>query len=259
MAMPMSADALIGALKDDAIKVDEIMMKTNKFNIRLWQLTAADQNFMITTDAEKCGGYNDLSLEKPFINFGLSKSLETALNGIQNLPDYLQIQKETGALSSDIVKKDQWFDGPYSKGHYDANDVPLTEEDGSPLQWQTLGKGDLVQFVISPRIWQKDAQCGIKLWIKRAQLIKRCDYEGPGMFAPVTVWDPSLRLDKMERMSLPEAKRPKIARTDTTAPNLTMAQMIRNTQLNDTSTADMDAKNGEEDGDAPLRRAMSVA
>ena len=137
--------------------------------------------------------------------------------------------------------------------------MPLTEEDGSPLQWQTLGKGDLVQFVISPRIWQKDAQCGIKLWIKRAQLIKRCDYEGPGMFAPVTVWDPSLRLDKMERMSLPEAKRPKIARTDTTAPNLTMAQMIRNTQLNDTSTADMDAKNGEEDGDAPLRRAMSVA
>ena len=107
MAMPMSADALIGALKDDAIKVDEIMMKTNKFNIRLWQLTAADQNFMITTDAEKCGGYNDLSLEKPFINFGLSKSLETALNGIQNLPDYLQIQKETGALSSDIVKNDK--------------------------------------------------------------------------------------------------------------------------------------------------------
>jgi len=137
--------------------------------------------------------------------------------------------------------------------------VPLTEEDGSPLQWQTVGKGDQVQFVISPRIWQKDAQCGIKLWIKRAQLIKRCDYEGPGMFAPVTVWDPTLRLDKKERMAQPEAKRPKIARTDTTAPSVTMKEMIRNTQLNASSTDDMDTNDGEEDGDAPLRRALSVA
>ena len=103
-----------------------------------------------------------------------------------------------------------------------------------------MGKGDQVQFVISPRIWQKDAPCGFKLWIKRAQLIKRCDYEGPGMFAPVTVWDPTLRLDKMERMAQPKPKRPKIARTDTTAPNVTMKEMIRNTQLNAPSTADME-------------------
>ena len=257
--MPMSAEALIGAMEHNAIKADEIVMKTNKFGIRLWQLTAADQNFMITTEPEKCGGYNDLSLEKPFINFGLSNALETALVGIQNLPDYLKIQKETGAVSTDIVKKDQWFDGPYSKGHYDLNDVPLTEEDGSPLQWQTLGKGDEVQFVVSPRIWQKDTQCGIKLWIKRAQLIKRCDYEGPGMFAPVTVWDPTLRLDKMERMAQPEPKRPKIARTDTTAPSISLKEMIHNTQLNAPATADMDINDGEEDDEAPLRRALSVA
>ena len=106
---------------------------------------------------------------------------------------------------------------------------------------------------------RKDTQCGIKLWIKRAQLIKRCDFEGPGMFAPVTVWDPSLRLDKMERMPQPESKRPKIARTDTTAPSISLKEMIHNTQLNAPATADMDINDGEEDAEAPLRRALSVA